>query len=223
MAHLSSGISVVDWRQRDPDLNEVTLKNKHGSDHTLNLPFPRASALCLNQSHIAYKRALSLRQKLLDTPPLNGTALTALAYDYLEQLMVSALFASTSIEAFSNTAIPDSYQHCTKNKKPDGKEYIQRRYSLDRKLSSVLPTALVKPDPSKTDSIWDPYLKLKDFRDEKVVHSKSNPRQSGKMWRELLTEIPLDFPKIAHDMIRWFIGDDPAHWINRCPFWQEED
>jgi hypothetical protein len=228
MLQIPSDAPVTDWRRRDTEVNEVTLKDGYGHVHTVYLPFPRAAALFLNQSRLAHERALALRQQLLDTPPPDGVALTSRAYEYLEQLMVSALLAETSIEAFTNTAIPEDYEHVvpTNEKTPTGrhtKEYIEEHYCLDDKLKKVLPRALHKDTPTKNPKLWQAYKKLKKLRNESIVHSKSDARLDGTMWRELLQPMPKDSPKIAYEMIRWFVDAKADHWVNRCPFWQEKD
>lgn len=185
----------------------------------LTIPIPNATALMLDSSAKAYKLAQHIREKSGVDKTLNKQVSflsDGEAIDYLGYMIESILLAFTAIEAFSNELIPDDYVHNGLDK--DGsafslaeKNQIERKVSLDEKLSVILPTVLNCASP-KGSKCWTGYVTLKRVRD-RIVHMKTEDRRSGTaevetVWKAiLLTGQP---QRLAKDLMEHFIKSMPS-------------
>ncbi|RBL66603.1 hypothetical protein C3E98_036615, partial [Pseudomonas sp. MWU13-2625] len=113
---------------------------------TLNIP--NATALFLSISHRNYVEARSVLDRSGIRKGLRKQvtfAVDADAFHYLECFMTSVVGAYTAVEAFANEAIPDSYVHVQKYKDAEErlvKADVERRLTLSKKMSEILPAAL---------------------------------------------------------------------------------
>jgi hypothetical protein len=192
----------------------------------INITIPNATALFLGlskQYHVEAQdriaEGIAAKDKLGHLPDHE-------AFTFYERIMASVVFACTSLEAFVNEEIPDTYVHVVSERnytRHYNKEQIERHLNLDTKLGDVLPGALRVPSP-KGGSLWSAYEKLRDLRD-RVIHMKTKDRDfrgedGSSIWNALLGDPLPDTYKTAKSMMRHFLDakGNPPRWFEKCPF-----
>ena len=193
---------------------------------------PNTTAMFLNLSQELYEIAknifesLPIKRKHKVTQSLeSGKEI----FDYFERLFGSIVFAFTAIESFANEYIPDDYVYI-RNEPNDSKESldkseIERRVSLDEKISIILPDVF-NIQFSKQKKVWHEYKKLENRRG-RIIHMKSVDRKSSTkdketIWNVLITEPIFNGQKIAKDLIFYFIGnllsEKQPRWYRKYPY-----
>jgi hypothetical protein len=201
---------------------------KHGK-RRLRIGDPSAPALFLSQSQKAYEQALQIHPFVLeDWPPVSGVDPSVVAYDCLELIMASVIFAYTALEAFANEEIPEDFAYEQQTESGlyvvRDKEWVERNLTLDDKLATILPKVTGKPSP-KGLKLWKDYVHLRKLR-HRIVHLKSSDRARSKgnnlypdsIWSKLLDPQQLNYPLVAKEMVVHFRGKDSVHWLRYCPF-----
>jgi len=180
----------------------------------LIIVLPNATAICLSASKRAWKEAHSIRQASNIDKTLKKEVRfnsTAESFDYLERSIESIIMAFTALEAFVNENVPDDFEYHTHKKGQNvleimDKKDIERKLSLDEKLSLVLPAAK-NIDSPKGSKCWQGYNDLKKIRN-RIVHMKKEDRRSSgpeipTLWQKLFKlNAPYDQAK---DMVDFFI------------------
>lgn len=199
---------------------------RHG-DQELKLGDPSAPALFLNLAHRSYVHAMEKHPLQNDTKLPKNVDPSRIAYDYLEAIMSSIIFAFSSIEAWANEEIPDNYQYEYQRGSgifvSQSKEAIERRVDLSEKLATILPEIMNVPSPKGT-KIWQQFVELKRMRD-RVIHLKSSDRATSKdrdlypdsIWSKLLDPSQPNYPSYAKHVITHYISQERYHWLKYCP------
>jgi hypothetical protein len=204
----------------------VTTFVKHAS-REIQIGDPSAPALFLSISWQSYQDALKRNPFRPSAKPQKGKDPSRGAYDYLEAIMSSILFAYTAIEAFANEEIPADYSHPSQRRsgllvvlwKPS----IERQVDLSEKLATILPDVMKVASPKGTKT-WQDYIELKRMRD-RLVHMKSSDRAVSKhgnlhpdsIWRALLAPSQPNYPLAARNMVAVFAEPEKTHWLKYCP------
>lgn len=146
----------------------------------------------------------------------------SLLFDYFEYFASEVIFSFTALEAFANEVIPPDFTYEFKrDEKTDSvtlnKSEIERRVSLDEKLTKIIPKAHDIRSP-KGLKPWPNYKELKKVRD-RLIHLKSIDRKSSNaqhqtIWGLMLEKHNFVFPDLAVRVIghyealvkdrRWF-------------------
>jgi len=183
----------------------------------LALPVPNPTAMMLHAS----RRAFDDAQKLLsadhykndprDTYSLDSSSD---AVDVVERLVLSVFAAYTSIECFANEWIPPWLTYRQEDPKGGhqilGKEDMERRLPLKRKLDYVLPSVFKVASP-KGNRLWQAFVKLEAARN-RVVHMKQADRErtdvgTDTIWKQLFK---LPAPHLtAKALVDWYMADAP--------------
>ena len=176
---------------------------------------PSGPALALNLAQRAHEKRIATNVPALFDPhpspqgtwPDDHKPL----FDYLEAAMAEILFSYTAIEGAMNELIePTSTYLRRKSGRPPvqlvGAE-IERRISLDEKLTRALPAILGKPSPAG-GTLWVEYGKLGELRD-RLVHLKTLDRKASgpndeTIWGDLLRIGSRSYPDISKRMIEHF-------------------
>lgn len=100
-------------------------------------------------------------------------------YDFIEIIQTCIVFSYTSIEAFANLSIPDSYEFDQRieNKgivEKYDKGAIERWIPLKTKLSKILVDIYDTDDITKKP-VWNHFVKLEQYRHD-IIHQKSIDR-----------------------------------------------
>lgn len=165
---------------------------------------PSAPALFLNiarESHLK-RVAIDLESVFIAHPPPQGTwpQNHQPLFNYFELFSSEVIFSFTALEAFANEVIPQEFTYQFKsNKKAEpvalARAEIERRVSLDEKLTRVIPEAHKCPSPNGTKT-WQDYKALKSVRD-RLVHLKSIDRKASGPEDQTLWGLMLDHQKSA--------------------------
>lgn len=125
-------------------------------------------------------------------------------YDYFEIAITSVVFAYTAIEAFANICIPNKFTYSYTDKKgiefTDGKETIEKKYSLRDKLKVILPTILGCASPIQ-EKWWEKFTELENLRDE-IIHSKDS--KSEDRYSKLLSTSLIRKVDVHKDVIKYY-------------------
>lgn len=162
--------------------NQVSTYQSGGSHHSFATP--SASALHLNVSWRAARDAVQLRdlvrwKSAAIAPGVTSRTVEAAEssqlFDYFEALMVSAIAAYASIEAFCNGAIVDKVNGPMSVKTRRGRaeldaEELERELSTEDKLKRILPGLYGCSTPAGK-AVWQQFVQLRDLRDA-VTHFK---------------------------------------------------
>ena len=138
---------------------------------------PNATALFLNVAKKHYNEAFDVIQQVSSTSTLN-TLNDDDSFAFLENIMASIVFSYTSLEAFANEEIPDSFVYTKKvrgKKIKYNKSKIERYLSLGEKFEKILPL-ICKVSSPKGSKIWDDFLILEKLR-HRIIHMKSIDRE----------------------------------------------
>ena len=192
----------------------------------LTIAVPNATALCLNVSRRCWEESRVIRKESGIDRSLKDQVSFAnhsAAFDYIERVMESVVMAFTALEAFINELIPDDFEYHTHRRSEIilevmHKDQVERRLSLDEKLTDVLPEILSVQSP-KGKRCWTGYRNLKKVRD-RIVHMKSEDRRSSgpdvpTLWHDVFKIEPPH--KQAIELIEFFVGSG-----GRRPRWHKE-
>ena len=188
---------------------------------TVAFGIPNATALFLNLAKRHYDEAFNIAQHFL-----SGTSLVDDdSFSFLENIMASIVFSYTSLEAFANEEIPESFVYI-KNSKGRKMKYnkskIERSISLGEKIENILPKILKVSSP-KGNKVWDDFINLQELR-HRIIHMKSVDREQTKytpnsVWSNLIKDsIPNSVP-IAKEIIDYFFKSktNKPHWYENYP------
>ncbi|MDD5251622.1 MAG: SEC-C metal-binding domain-containing protein [Patescibacteria group bacterium] len=239
----SEAVAKFDWRHRavtaiaQPCVSPLGKKLEVGDpvvqisrikmgDKIIGFGAVSAPALFLSLSKKAHLSAVSL----LNNPNLVAEregapsfAEAGLLFDFFEQMMAAVVFSYTSIESFTNIAVPEGFLH--EEIRTDGrcterydKSQIERNLKLSRKLE-LLPNWLEDGAGAcpKGTLLWDRFKKLETLRD-RIIHLKSVDLKNAKgddpvpdsIWQELI-QVPETY-QVAFDLQKHYVG-------NKCPRW----
>lgn len=106
-------------------------------------------------------------------------------FDYFELITTALIFAYSSIEAFTNSFIPDNYTFT----KPNGtkvmdKKHIERHFSLTDKLKTIFTEIYQTPNP-ENETWWQSLSELQDLRNQ-TIHTKQH--YSQRKYSKLLSQ-----------------------------------
>jgi len=144
-------------------------------------------------------------------------------FDFFEQCMISATFSFQALETFCNHTIarelkqPMKFERRKKNIILNPQE-IERQFSTDEKLATVLPKIKNVPTP-KGKKIWEQFKVLKDARDS-TIHLKAIDQYSanttGKetLFFQFFNHKAVEYPLAAEAMIQYFVGDNKPRWLD---------
>lgn len=189
-------------------------KKKH-----LSIALPNATALCLNISKRSWEEARCIRKtSKIDSSIKKEVGFDSMsqAFDYIERVFESVILAFTALEAFVNEKIPDDFKFEEIRKGKANfldKTEIERRLSLDEKLSKVLPQAMGIGSP-KGEKCWQGYKDLQQVRD-RIIHMKKLDRRSSgpeipTLWHEIFKIMaPHQQAKEIIDFLVAEIGQEP--------------
>ncbi len=197
-------------------------------ESVLSFGLPSAPAMYLNIAKDAYRRKTAINLgHVFVAHPGQGTWPEAHGslFDFFEQFSVELIFSFTALEAFANEAIPVDFAYQFKaGKKAElttlAKAEIERRVSLDEKLSRVLPEAHGLSSPSGTKT-WQDFKELKDTRD-RLIHMKSVDRKASgpehqTLWGLMLEKRNVAFPDLALNVIEFFTSlVKDRRWFRLC-------
>jgi hypothetical protein len=232
---------INDWRMQDimqttdeliwddqiiPKGRQITLlsvtkltKKKH-----LSIALPNATALCLSISKRSWEEARCIRKvSKIDNSIKKEVEFDSMsqAFDYIERVFESVILAFTALEAFVNEKIPDDFKFEEVRKGKTNildKAEIERRVTLDKKISEVLPQAM-NIDSPKGKKCWQGYKDLQQVRD-RIIHMKKLDRRSSgpeipTLWHDMFKIMPPH--KQAKEIIDFLVTE-----IGHEPRWHSE-
>lgn len=143
--------------------------------------------------------------------------------NFFEQYMIAVIFSFQALEVFANHTISRNLRKSMEVKRGKKKELfnpreLERRLSTDEKLALVLPKILNVPTP-KGKQVWEKYKVLKDTRDA-TIHLKSydlksvNESKNDILFFQFLNIDPLEYPKAAEAMVRYFQKEHTPRWLS---------
>ena len=135
------------------------------------------------------------------------------AYNFLEEMQKSVIFAYKAIECFCNETIPDDYVY-NKTKSTGvveqyGKQQIERLINTSEKISKILPLILNMESPSK-EKFWSQFKNLERIRHE-IIHSKSNTSKT--ILAELFSSKMDGYLYSSEELLNFFIKEEPDNPI----------
>jgi hypothetical protein len=185
---------------------------------------PNATSLFLNLSKRHFDLAQSTAASFAPYPIVRSLP-DAEAFQYLEDMMASIIFAYTALEAFANEVIPDDYIHTIAARKCSesySKTQIERSLNLQVKLGEILPQILQVNSP-KGRVIWGEFLKLEEIRNS-LIHMKTADRQhigndNKSIWGQLMKSPTPCFYPTTKAMIDHFYASKKTtpHWYCNTP------
>jgi hypothetical protein len=100
-------------------------------------------------------------------------------YDFIEKIQSCLVFAYTSLEAFANLSIPESYRYEAKIESKGiievyDKVAIERWITLKQKLAVIL-VDIYDTEDLTNKSFWAHFIKLEQYRHD-IIHQKSIDR-----------------------------------------------
>lgn len=147
-------------------------------------------------------------------------------YDYFELITTAMIFAFTAVEALVNIAIPNDYIHNNPTGKYKGKvndkAYIERYYTFEHKLNTVLKEILLTPDPAQ-EEWWSDLIELKNLRDQSI-HTKqsfSEQRYSKLLGKDIFRLI--DVHKVIISFYGRYIKLNKPELLNIFPYGFDHD
>ena len=206
-------IGVTEKDKQTIFLQKLIKTKIHGTE--ISIAAPNEIALSLNVSSKNYQSAIQLRKNIkLNAKISNGTLykkdITA-AYDYLEKIQTSIIFAYKAVESFCNATIPDSYVYKVKNQRDILEHYkkteIERWISTSDKVSKILPE-LLEVEPPTQNTFWSKFKQLEKLRNE-IIHSKSST--NAKILSELFSQKVDDYIKSCTLLLEYFMKKDPSN------------
>ena len=186
-----------------------------------------AFSVALSASHSAKSLYATLTYDSVLTPHGRGKSISneriGELFNFFEQCMIAVAFSFQAIEVYANHTISRNLRESIEVKR--GKKRIlltppelERQLSTDEKLASVLPRLLNVPTP-KGKQVWEKYKVLKDTRDA-TIHLKSydlksnNESDNEHLFFQFLNIDPLQYPKAAEAMVKYFERQNVARWLS---------
>ncbi|MGA9779257.1 MAG: hypothetical protein WBS33_13385 [Verrucomicrobiia bacterium] len=198
---------------------------QHGKQQ-VGISIPNATALFLNLSHRHREEAEYWVGKGIAKGGKSNHLPDNESFTFYEHIMASVVFAYSSLEAFVNEDVPDSFVYAMADKKCTrnfNKEQIERSLNLDTKLGDVLPQVLKIATP-KGGKAWTEYDKLQDLRD-RIIHMKTKDRDfrgkdASSIWNALLTNPLPETYRTAKNVMKYFFDAKrkTPRWFEKCPF-----
>ncbi|HRH36704.1 MAG TPA: hypothetical protein PK760_00065 [Flavobacteriales bacterium] len=195
---------------------------------TVCISVPNTTALFLNLSHTHRMLAEEGLARCTEHKDPHNKLPDEVAYELIQSVMASIVFACSALESFANEMTPDNYVHVVKKK--DGhlhhdKDQIERWITLSDKLGEVLPKALGVKSP-KGGRNWEACEKLIRLRD-RIIHMKTADRKFAgpvgtqrTIWNNLIADPLPQTHSVAKAMMKSFLdakGLKPR-WFEKCPF-----
>jgi len=197
----------------------------------LGFVIPSATAMALNVAIKGSNKALELRGEIVFddgvTPDGPGKSVSdhklASLYDFFEQCMIAVTFSFQALETFSNQQIGTKLQGKIRlRRRNETREYsseeIERKFSTEEKLGTVLPLLLHIPTLQGT-TIWNQFLVLKSFRDA-CVHLKTKDQYSAQtseddlLFYKFLNADITSMPTSAVNIIKYFFtNQEEPRWL----------
>lgn len=225
-----------DFSEGDVVKKYIPVSFKRG---TLGFGLPNPTAIFLNSSNLHY---LEARNKFDSLPIKKKQRLKQDIdkdkdiFDYFEYIMGSIVLSFTAIDAFTNEYIPEDYSfefiNDTQSKILTKDEIIW--LPIDTRILEILPD-IFNTKFSRRKKVWIEYKKLKSLRD-RIIHMRSNdlyppvkkkiPIQQMKsyvtIWNSLITDPVFNGPKIARNLISFFLNELPSseqpRWHKNYPY-----
>lgn len=139
-------------------------------------------------------------------------------FDYFELITTALIFAYSSIEAFTNSFIPDDYTFTRPNgTKVMDKKYIERHFSLTEKLKTIFTDIYQTPNP-ENEAWWQSLSELQDLRDQ-TIHTKqhySQTRYSKLLSQDIFATISIY--KVIISYYGEYIRIKDRHLVNDFPY-----
>lgn len=192
---------------------------------------PCATAMAFSIALSASEKAQSLSEALtydsVLTPHGRGKSISneriSHLFDFFEQCMITVTFSFQALEVFANHTISRELREPMEVKRGKNKllltpSELERQLSTDEKLASVLPKIRKVPTP-KGKQVWEKFKVLKDTRDA-TIHLKSRDLKSDSksekehLFFQFLNVRPMQFPKAAEEMVRYFEQDNTPRWLS---------
>jgi hypothetical protein len=167
---------------------------------------PRVQSLAFNIAINAANSAQNIKNKISYLKTADGKISVVDAdleklYDYFEYCMIATTFSYQALEAFTNHSISKELGGaCYKIEKVRcgrnetfflTSEELERQYSTDEKLGTILPTILKMKSPKQTKA-WQHYKDLKKLRD-KIMHFKPSELQLTNFTKKTFFFLLLDY------------------------------
>ncbi|WP_027926396.1 hypothetical protein [Pseudomonas sp. URMO17WK12:I12] len=193
---------------------KLVTANFYGKE--ISIAIPNEISLSLSISKKAMIAANKKREELNKHAAERKTLFESdvkIAYDFLEEVQKSVVFAYKAVESFCNASIPDSYTYKKTTSKGVveyyGKEQIERWISTSEKVSLILPEILVCSSPTE-QKFWGDFKNLERIRNE-LIHSKSS--NSADILTELFSEVVTRYIASGVELLEFFIKLDPCNPI----------
>lgn len=185
-------------RDETNDRATLTLVDRIDLPGTRALAFaiPNATAMLLNASKRSFHEAQALLAKdALHHAPRGFVQFdsNADAVDFAEHMTAAVIMAYTALESFANEWIPPWITYRIEKPKEGGpthygKEEIERRLHLGKKLHEVLPFVFGVASP-KGRAVWQAYVDLEKVR-ARLIHLKEEDRRvtdskTDTIWKSL--------------------------------------
>jgi hypothetical protein len=191
----------------------------------ISIAIPNEISLSLSISKKAMTAASTKREELKKYSTDRKTIFESdvkIAYDFLEEIQKSVVFAYKAVESFCNASIPDSYTYKKTTSRGViehyGKEQIERWISTSEKVSSILPEVLSCSSPTE-QKFWGDFKNLERIRNE-LIHSKSS--NSADILTELFSEVATRYIASGIELLEFFIKLDPCNPIFPLGFGRSE-
>jgi hypothetical protein len=192
-----------------------TKLNKDEQLKDLNVSFPNITALILNISDKAFEKSKEIYNDILlpcivdkgdyyifdiNNSGIDGSDKDF--FDLFENIIISIVFAYTSVESLVNNLIPNNVL-LVSNK--DGKlnlldkEFVEKKIQLSVKIKNILPKIYNFKFEANNISFWSDFKKLEKYRNG-FIHPKSNEIE-GKKSKQVLFLSHVFFDVCNHDII----------------------
>ncbi|SHG32187.1 hypothetical protein [Flavobacterium defluvii] len=145
---------------------------------------PNSISVSLSLMKKSLKKAKSIYAKIIPKFKNNkkiGIDATSDLYDFFEEIQTSIIFSYIAVEAFSNAAIPEDFEHEKFNEKGIkeiwSKSNIERWMTTSEKVGILLPKILNSSDV-KQEPFWHTFKNLEKLRNE-IVHQKTVQKETA--------------------------------------------
>jgi hypothetical protein len=215
--HSPDKLKVPDWVKNDID------KVKYGAIQTedgrlfqsfvhhadkklIMLPEPDPILIYFSNAQSVFKSVIDSKKELIknyDFQNINESIDTFYRFYSNASIYISFLFIS--IEAYTNSLIPNDYiyERILKDKTERyNKDQIQRVLNFDEKIKKVIPEIMKKAFHQDHGHKHALIIKLKELRDE-IIHTKTSRETFPKCYRKLY-DMTLSF---NHEKIIFYIKD----------------
>jgi hypothetical protein len=212
-------------------------RDRFGRVISFATPSPVAMALSIARGSAKradqFRQSLTFVNQLSPVGPAKGvpTDQAPALFDFFEQCMITVTFSINALEVHCNQVIADelddgkTYHRRTAQGESDiGAKALQRKATLEEKLTQVLPHLLLIDGPDK-NALWPHFKTLKRARDS-TIHMKAeeaySSRELGDIDKESLfheffnTKTMQTFPLFATEIIDYLRrpGVPAPRWLN---------